>query len=236
MMTTPAPILVEGRPTFRKCPECGNDFELPPYRLAAELVHICPGCSEKHAEQDQRDASARSGVRRTEAWNSICPALFRDTDPSRLPRPTKLQAALNWQYGPRGLILFGATDKGKSRVAWEVLKREFKAGKTVAAIDCAFGYTYAAKFAESTAEAARYVERLMSVDLLLLDDVLKVKLTDSFEQALFAIVNERTERLLPVILTTNDTGETLLDRMSADRGPALLRRLRQFCTSVNFDS
>jgi DNA replication protein DnaC len=142
--------------------------------------------------------------------------------------------ALRWSYGRQGLLLYGASGRGKSRIAWAILKREFMAGKSVEVLDCTFGFQYSSKFAVSAGDASRWVGGLMTVDLLLLDDVLKVKLTDSVEQALFAIVNSRTERGLPIIVTTNDTGESLAARMSDDRGPALLRRLREFSTTISF--
>lgn len=233
-MHTPAEFLTAPTESTRQCRECGNTFELPPFRLAAELVHICPECSERHAEADQRAAAERSPMYRLAAWNRFCPAIFRDTEPSKLPSPSRLQKAMEWQYGARGLVLHGTSGKGKSRIAWELLKREYLAGKSVAVLDSAFSYEYSSKFAISAADAARWVESKSAVDLLLLDDVLKAKLTDSVEQALFTIVNTRTERGLPIITTTNDTGETLLSRMSSDRGPAMLRRLREFAVSFSF--
>lgn len=234
-MTTPANLLTTRIEEQRTCRECSQVFDLPPFRMAAQLVFVCPECSEKHAMQDQREALLRAGNYREAAWQSVCPALFHDTDPSKLPSPHKLQQALaQWQFGRNGLILHGVSGKGKSRIAWEILKREFKAGRSIAVVDCTFGYEYASKFAASPAEAARFVGHRMTVDILLLDDALKVKLTDSVEQALFAIVNARSERGLPIIVTTNDTGETLASRMTEDRGPALLRRLREFSSAISF--
>lgn len=221
----------------RTCRECSQVFDLPPFRLAAQLVFVCPECSEKHAEEDQRQAALRTDATkaRLEAWRRICPILFQETDPSKLPSPMKLQIALEqWQYGRRGLILHGVSGKGKSRIAWEIMKREFMAGRSIAVMDCTSGYDYSAKFVVSAAEAAKWVQHRMAVDLLLFDDVLKVKLTDSVEQALFAIVNSRTENGLPIIVTTNDTGDSLASRMTDDRGPALLRRLREFSKMIAF--
>ncbi len=71
-------------------------------------------------------------------------------------------------------------------------------------------------------------------DLLLLDDVFKGKLSDGLEQAIYSIISLRTENEKPTILTLNDVGETLLARMSPDRGPALVRRLREFCEMISF--
>lgn len=130
--------------------------------------------------------------------------------------------------------MHGQSGRGKSRCAWELLKREYLTGRSVAVLDCSFGFDYGAKFSISVADAVRWMDQKTRVDLLLMDDTLKVKLTDSVEAALFMLVNYRTENQLPIILTTNDTGETLQSRMSDDRGAALLRRLREFSTAISF--
>lgn len=220
---------------IRTCRECGNTFELLPFKWAAQFIHVCPDCSERHAEQDQREAFLRSGSLRDEAWKRVCPVLFQDTEAHRLPHPTKLQYALRWQYGRKGLILHGTSGKGKSRIVWELLKREFLQGRSIASLSADFGYEYASKFAISAADAAKWIERHTIVDLLLLDDVFKTRMTDSVEQALFVIINSRTERGLPIIVTANDTGDTLAARLSEDRGVPLLRRLREFCDTISFD-
>jgi len=131
-------------------------------------------------------------------------------------------------------MLHGPTGAGKSRCAWLLLKREFEAGRTVGALNSTAGLTYAAKYGDSATEVARWIDRLTGVDLALLDDVFKCKLTDSFEAAVFTIINERTEHRLPIMVTTQDTGRTLLERLSPDRGEALVRRLREFCEDFPF--
>jgi hypothetical protein len=220
--------------TTRNCRECGSEFDLPPFKIAAQFVFVCPKCSERHAEADQAELAKTCTARRLEAWAQICPPAFLDTESHKLPNPTKLEKALQWRFGARGLLLHGTTGKGKSRIAWQVLKREFLAGRSVASLDCGFGYDYASKFSIGAGEVQRYIAHKTSVDILLLDDVFKVKLTDSTEQALFAIVNRRTEYKLPIICTTNDTGDTLTARMSEDRGAALIRRLKEFSDVVTF--
>lgn len=232
-MTTPSEILTSVEQT-RECRECRNPFELPPFKLAVKYVFVCPTCAERQAERDQREALLKAGNYRAESWKTFCPAEFQSTEAHKLPSPTKLQQVLGWPYGKRGLILHGISGRGKSRCAWELLKREYLAGRSVAVLDCGFGFDYGARFSASVADAARWIDQKARVDLLLMDDTLKIKLTDSVEAALFMLVNFRTENQLPIILTTNDTGETLEARMSDDRGAALLRRLREFSISISF--
>jgi DNA replication protein DnaC len=222
--------------TERTCRECAKPFEVPtfiPASIAAK-VHVCPSCSERHAAETSRRAIEQSQAVRLARWKQICPPEFLQTDPNKLPCQRQYRAVMNWICGHRGLVLHGPTGQGKSRCAWLLLRREYEAGRSVRSLNSASGLTYAAKFSESAKDAERWIERLSEVDLLLLDDCFKAKLTDSFEAALFAVINTRTERQLPIIATLNDTGSTLLERLTPDRGAAMLRRLREFCDSISF--
>jgi DNA replication protein DnaC len=193
-------------------PEDGLDFEAKRRYCA----HLCPAC-------------------RSRRWQTICPADFLDTDPARLPRPEKLAEVLAWRYGRQGLLLHGETGKGKSRCAWVIAQREFEAGRGVCAVTSYdLGFKLPGAYTESSAAAMRLIETWMLADLLLLDDPFKSKLTDRAEEAVFEVVDYRASNGKPMILTCNDTGETLLARMSADRGPALLRRLREACRAISF--
>ena len=222
--------------TERTCRECAKPFEVPtfiPASIAAK-VHVCPSCSERHAAETSRRAIEQSQAVRLARWKQICPPEFLQTDPNKLPCQRQYRTVMNWICGHRGLVLHGPTGQGKSRCAWLLLRREYEAGRSVRSLNSASGLTYAAKFSESAKDAERWIERLSEVDLLLLDDCFKAKLTDSFEAALFAVINTRTERQLPIIATLNDTGASLTERLSADRAPAMLRRLREFCDRIAF--
>jgi len=225
-----------GTTSGRVCRECGAIFSLPDFIPAAmaALVHACPTCSEKQAAADSRRMLLESKRMRAERWKTFCPPEFLGTDPDKLPCPDQYRAVMAWQHGPRGLILHGATGQGKSRCAWSLLRREYEISRTIAALDSSAGLTYAAKYGDSAADVQRWIERLCRVDIALLDDVFKCKLTDSFEAAIFTIINERTENRVPLIVTCNDTGASLKERLSPDRGAAILRRLREFCNPISF--
>lgn len=223
--------------SFKECLDCGQQFEVPPFKLAAKYVTTCPTCSEKLIEADRVRLIADAGKNcgnRADRWASICPPLYAQTEPHKLPHPSKLDRLMQWKFNPRGLILIGESGAGKSRCAWVLLKREFLYGASISVINSGSGFDFAKTYATGTAEASAWVDRHCRSDILLMDDAVKVKLTEAYEGALFMIVNHRMENCRPIIVTLNDTGETLGERLSLDRGPALIRRLREFCEAIAF--
>lgn len=222
---------------LRICRICNADFEIgvPVSCAVAKFITVCPECSEIQAIKDGESLMANNKAIQEANWKLICPAAFQKTDAHLLPSPTKLQKVMQWKYGAKGLILFGKSGQGKSRCAWELAKREFMAGRSVLVIDAAAGYEYAETFTVSPQNAANWIRRHSRTDLLMLDDTFKAKMTESFEQAVFSIVNTRLESELPIICTTNDTGIILENRMSKDRGKPMLRRLLDMCATISFE-
>lgn len=133
-----------------------------------------------------------------------------------------------------GIVLYGPSGSGKSRCAWLLIRQEMKTGKSVLFLDASVAYDYMETFEKSASDSSKWIARHAAVDILFLDDVFKGKLSDGLEQAIYSMISLRTENEKPTILTLNDVGETLLARMSPDRGPALVRRLREFCDMVSF--
>lgn len=218
-----------------RCQDCGKSFIVDGIsEKLARYIKRCDGCVELRRESERLETIKRSQIEREKQWRKICPPAFQNTTPTELPRPDLLDTVLQWQYGANGLLLHGPTGTGKSRCAWELCRREWFAGRSLARLDCFAGFEYASKFSDGHGEVETWAQELAKADILLLDDVLKAKLTDSFEAALFAIVTRRTEQGRPIIASCNDTGETLADRMSMDRGDAFVRRLREFCRSIAF--
>ena len=201
------------------CPRCG--------RSTAVFRALCAACGAA-AEAERRMVGQL-------AFRALCPAEMRDTDFDRLPDKASAEKALAHDFSTgRSLLLRGGTGRGKTRVAWLLVRRAFEAGQTVRVLSTASGYDYAAQFAGGSDEVGRWVGHHLGCDLLLLDDVFKCKLTDSFESLLFALVDKRCEQRRPLLVTTNDVGETMAGRMAADRGEPLVRRLRDYCDFVVF--
>lgn len=235
-MKTPAQLLRRVEPTERQCQKCYEPFV--PFSVTAltdKLINVCPECAEKEAVSDQRAAVNRVNSQlASREKREIVPVAFRDTQAHMLPSPQMLQRVMVWKFGRQGLCLHGPTGTGKSRCAWMLASREHKAGRVVRSMDAKMGYVYAAQFAESPAVVKEWIDKHTACDILLLDDIFKVKLTESVECAIYSVFSMRTEDGKPTILTTNDTGDSILDRMSVDRGAPFVRRLRQFTRAIPF--
>lgn len=174
-------------------------------------------------------------LRRTESFKKICPSLYQKTEIERLPA-VQLTKALEWKHGPRGLILLGDTGKGKSRVAWTLLKRVLTQDKPEIQFmwfdAIGFGHQIALHYRKEDAE--EWLTRVAEFPLVFFDDLGKLKLTERAEVELFGVIERRCAAELPIIVTTNDTGDSLAARMTDNRGPAMIRRLREFCDPIQF--
>lgn len=165
-----------------------------------------------------------------------CPPLYWDTNEGLLPK-TQFALAKEWRLNPIGLMLVGPSGSGKTRVAWQVLRRVLVDDvftPTFGWFDCvSFGHHLARHYREDDAE--NWLDRVANHELLFFDDLGKMKLTERAEAELFGVIERRCAYKRPTIVTTNETGETLAARMTDDRGPALIRRLREFSKVIVFD-
>jgi DNA replication protein DnaC len=132
------------------------------------------------------------------------------------------------------LCFFGPTRAGKTRAAWLLLKQLHFSGYTVRAMTAtAFADAVALEYSQSMDNASRLIHNLYSCDVLFIDDFGKCKMTDRVETALFDVIDQRTSSLKPIILTTNFNGETLLQKLSADKGLPIVARIREFCAPIS---
>ncbi len=176
-----------------------------------------------------------STIRRENEFNKVCPSLYQHNDLSRLPAH-QLKQAMDWKFESRGLILIGDTGLGKTRVAWELLRRVLIKDKKEIHFKwfdaVAFGHDISRHYRDEDAE--EWLEKVANVDLVFFDDLGKLKLTERAETELFGVIERRCANELPIIATTNDTGDSLAARMTDNRGPAMIRRLREFCQIIQF--
>ena len=215
----------------KTCQECGKEFEAVTINIVGReycFEKYCPTCKPIREQQEKDMTAIRQEQARLEEFDRVCPPLYRESDPLKLPcHPDIVKLVLGWTYGAKGLVLHGATGKGKTRLAYLLVKRLVLEGRTVSAFDpLSFAHRVGETFGEYQGE--RFIRDQQRVDVLMLDDLGKAKLTERAEAELFGLVEHRIANLKPLIVTTNFVGAKLSDKLSEDRATPLVRRLREF--------
>lgn len=225
-------------PTIRACQDCGQQFQSTPLVYNGQVLafaRYCEACVERHDRAKASERDRREVARLAEAWERICPPLYRDTDPDRLEcSPVARAAILEWQFGPRGLLVHGPARQGKTRLVYLLLHRlHFTERRKIAALTSnAFSHQVSVLFGEGGGKGEAFVDELTKVPVLFIDDIGKGRLTDRVESEFFHVIETRTAHLRPTILTTNLTAQGLRSMWSADRAEPLLGRFQEFFQTV----
>ena len=158
------------------------------------------------------------------------PAFCQVTDQARLSKEA-LSTALTWANYPTkqplNLLLSGTTGKGKTRIAWEAIKTRYLTHGTR---PMAIG---AETFVRRLLKESDLMEKLIFQKLLLLDDLGKERTTPTAESAIFEIIRERMDNLLPTIFTTNFSPTTLSAVFGQkETGEAICRRIKEDSVTI----
>ncbi len=219
----------------RQCAECHTEFSAPGTMLFDRFVAFqafCPACLPQVRETQERERLDLVRRQREGRWLEVCPEEFIAVDRRLLPDVAMFDRVQLWTYGPRGLVVAGETGMGKSRACWSLLHREFAAGHSVCALSAYDLSRWPSLVLNEPTQADRKAKRMAVADILYLDDPFKSRLSPTVEEMLFATLDERTSRRRPCLFSFNDSYATLVARLTTDRGPAFLRRIRDFCDVV----
>ena len=147
---------------------------------------------------------------RVAEFDRVCPYEYRVTDINQLKKisPRALEI-VNHSLKGRSLLVNGPSRRGKTRAVWLLLRRLFiEHGAN-------FDWFTASRFADAAIQASkedglsRFIAPLLAVPILFIDDLGKAKMTPKSSEALFELVEGRTSRLKPIIITTNYTRNEL---------------------------
>lgn len=214
---------------------CGARYTTQAITLMGQEIYgkLCPTCilaRNAEAEAEQRNTAA---LERQRAWEAVCPPSYRDTNPQD-PRlnATALRLSAAWQpSGARGLGFTGETGSGKTRCLFLALRRAFEAGKSIAFVS----HNHFSRLAqdsfmgEKVDDARNRLKLFHRCGVLLIDDLGKAPKTERADAEMEELIECRTNSGLPILWSANASGEWLIKRFGEDRGPALVRRLAEFC-------
>jgi len=158
---------------------------------------------------------------------STMPELFKDTDTNRLGELK--YTAEHWEPHGKGLLVHGATRRGKTRTAWYIANRLWLANAVRNRFIFLSMFELEAKLVASWGRDAwdKTMINMTTVPLLFLDDLGKERMTERMASCLFALIDQRTMNKKPTIITTNLTGDTLLERFhDKEIGAAFVSRLK----------
>ena len=156
------------------------------------------------------------------------PKAFKNTD---MDYNEFMQKVKRWEKKDDkcGIVLHGQTGIGKSRAAWWLFNMFFVYNHTDSLFLQMRKFEGLIEKGFDEKKHSKILDTMINCAVLVLDDLGKERLTARMETDLFAVIDERTSNLRTTIITTNYTGETLLDRFSnKETGTAIIRRLRDY--------
>lgn len=214
------------------CSVCGLPFE---YWLVASYraPKTCLACLDMmDAEAREREKAQQLKIKHELIWDRICPpeSPYRFTDEAQLPCQQRTKAALLWNYGPKGLILFGPTRRGKTRTLFLILRKLHDKYKSIqffgpGAFEQTCHECYAHKGATGLKDA-------QTRDVLALDDFGANKFGAKAEAEFFSVFEARIKAGKPTLFTLNQRGHELAKQLRM--GDQIVSRMREFCYSIFF--
>ena len=239
------------------CRRCGQEFTSKVLTMPMEFLgrpplvintNICDPCEQAIAQEERDSLLAAQERRRAlakqareEAWSAFCPREYRlvtedggATGIAQLEMATpRLKDVLAWKLGPKGLIIRGETGKCKTRAMWRLMRKLWLDDLRLAALT-AGQFDRQCRDAGGNFTLTKWFDGLAKADVFFLDDLGKASWTPATEATWFDLVDERTRDHRPILVTTNDSGQTLAARMSENRAEPLVRRLRDYCQQIEF--
>lgn len=235
------------------CETCQGEYQAAicpnPFRPGQVLVrqrncNAC--CSREVARRQLLEAKLSQDSQRAEReayWAKICPIEFRTleeggrTDLARLIKDQpKAAEIINHPSKPTdepGMIIRGDSGTCKSRAVWRYLRRAVDRGQSVRALTSG-EFDRQARDAAGKFYLSEWVDKLIDVDVLFLDDLGKAPWTPATVGHWFEVIDGRYRHGKGTIITTNLTGESLVAQLSIGKDIAepMLRRIRERCKQI----
>lgn len=217
-------------------PEEGEEFSDVLRRTASRVIH--QDCLVKERAREKAKQILRDEEEKLQAWATICPGEFRKKlDPTaRGFNLAKLKMVLGWEYGDeKGLRIVGPSGLCKTRFLCQLFGREFRAGRTMGIYMHGDLRRQLTCLAASDSKAlAVFVDTLIALEMLAIDDLGKGRSTPTAEEALFAIVDGRAKHCRPTFFTLNTSMEVFANQLSEEYRVPLVRRIEDKTTLLQF--
>lgn len=198
----------------------------------------CVPCSEVYCK-DHEDEEVRGMTEKRKAtFTSRCPEKYQSFKRDLLPNKTAYDSVLSWDYGKKGLLLMGDSERGKTRCAWRLMNRLYMIDwiQFIAITELQFSHEVA-KFGKSEV-LTQWIKDLCNVKVLFIDDLGKCVMTERVVSELFYLLEERMSHDRPIVCTMQLGPEAfvakIVTRGGKDMAEAIINRLMSNCDIVRF--
>lgn len=166
------------------------------------------------------------------------------------PRPAQYETVMNWkgwsEDGDRislGLVLVGDSFTGKTTACYHLAHKLVESGEYYSFLAVNSGHLNTIPEKVLDRSIGEFMERLQTTELLLIDDLDKVRITPRVASELWTLFEVRLrEHRLPIFITLNTRTKRDFVRLfsgrdadSAKVGESIYNRLRQACQFIDFD-
>jgi DNA replication protein DnaC len=194
-------------------------------------------CHDKLVNQAKSRAILDKQAAQAESFAVMCPKEFQKpiTFNKTSAKVYDKIMAWDWKDG-RGLYLHGRSGMCKTRFAWALVKREMMTfSKAVVAVThTEFRYNVTLLSNAGAEPLASYMKRLQLCDILFIDDLGKGRITPAAEEALESLIDCRTRNNKPMLVTANNSLESIAKLFGPECAEPIVRRLTDYCESIKF--
>lgn len=138
--------------------------------------------------------------------------------------------ARHWD-GKRGLLLHGPVGAGKTGLAVGLMRAWLPQVERLRFVDSVDFLDDQRPGRGTDERQTKELRSIRGTDLLCLDDLGKSKPSDWVHERLFQVIDYRSKRCLPTLVTTNYSPKDLVERI----GEASVSRLVEMCVTVEMD-
>lgn len=194
-------------------------------------------CHERLLNQEKSRAILNRQTAQAASFAVMCPKEFQKPITFNKVSATLYDKVMAWDWKEgRGLYLHGRSGMCKTRFAWALVKREMMTfSKAVVAVThTEFRYNVTLLSNAGAEPLASYMKRLQLCDILFIDDLGKGRITPAAEEALESLIDCRTRNNKPMLVTSNNSLESIAKLFGPECAEPIVRRLTDYCESIKF--
>lgn len=228
-------------PTTTSCPYCGKELERREITFMGRKVFggyfgcQCEGATKEREEQKAREAEEDARIDREARERALASKVRKCGIMPRFENAEHpmAEALANAVMEGRNAYVFGKVGTGKTHLVSAAAYVLMRQGRNVLFTSM---WRVLDAIKQGFSEDYDPMPKYQNAEVLILDDLGKESPTDFALERLFALVDERSARLLPTIVTTQYKPSELIERLGkngdADTAIAIVSRLRQDCERI----